>query len=346
MLGIDRRTLQVAWTLFLFGLTLFVIYEIGHTLIIFAVALIFSHLLSPVVNFVERQFPARVPRVASLLIVYVALLGVLAAAIFPIASRLSDEAAQLASRLPDVVQSDPLANMPIPRWLEPLRPQVTQFVQQRLSNAGQSIEPMLGHLGGKLLNGIGSVLGVVLIPILAFFFLKDGTLMRDAIVDSVDLRRRELVDNIFSDIHLLLAQYIRALVLLSLATFAFYSLFLGITGVPYPVLLAGAAALLEFIPAVGPLAGALIVIIVAAATGYAHLLVLVLFLGLYRLFQDYVLNPYLMSAGVEIHPLLVLFGVLAGNELLGVPGMFFSVPAMAVLRLILIRLRRRARATN
>ena len=51
-----------------------------------------------------------------------------------------------------------------------------------------------------------------------------------------------------------------------------------------------------------------------------------------------------MSAGVELHPLLVLFGVLAGEQLLGVPGMFFSVPTMAALRLILIRLRHRRAA--
>jgi predicted PurR-regulated permease PerM len=68
---------------------------------------------------------------------------------------------------------------------------------------------------------------------------------------------------------------------------------------------------------------------------------LIVFLGLYRIFQDYVLNPYLMSAGVELHPLLVLFGILAGSELFGVPGMFFSVPVMAALRLIILRLRRR-----
>jgi predicted PurR-regulated permease PerM len=61
----------------------------------------------------------------------------------------------------------------------------------------------------------------------------------------------------------------------------------------------------------------------------------------YRIFQDYVLNPYLMSAGVEIHPLLVLFGVLAGEEIAGVPGMFFSVPLIAALRVILVRLSKR-----
>jgi predicted PurR-regulated permease PerM len=345
MLGLDRRTLQIAWTLFLFGLTLWVIYRIGHTIIIFAIALIFSHLLAPVVHFVERRFPPRVPRIASLLVVYVALLGIIFGAIFPLAERLSQEAATLAKKLPDVLQNDPLANIPIPRALEPLRPNITGFVQEEGNSLGQKIGPMLTELGTKLLTGLGSVLGVVLIPILAFFFLKDGAIIRDAIVDSVDLRRRELVDNIFSDIHLLLAQYIRALVLLSLATFSFYSIFLGLTGMPFPLLLAGAAATLEFIPAVGPLAGAITIIIVAAATGYGHLIILVIFLGVYRIFQDYVLSPYLMSAGVKLHPLLVLFGALAGEELLGIPGLFFSVPAMAVLRLIIIRLRRRAHAS-
>jgi predicted PurR-regulated permease PerM len=53
-----------------------------------------------------------------------------------------------------------------------------------------------------------------------------------------------------------------------------------------------------------------------------------------------------MSAGVKIHPMLVLFGVLAGQQLAGIPGMFFSVPAMAALRLIVVRLRRRRSAAK
>ncbi|MGH9663127.1 MAG: AI-2E family transporter, partial [Bryobacteraceae bacterium] len=73
-------------------------------------------------------------------------------------------------------------------------------------------------------------------------------------------------------------------------------------------------------------------------SGYQHLVWLLIFLVLYRMFQDYALSPYLMSSGVEIHPLLVLFGVLAGEQLGGVPGMFFSVPVMAALRVIYLRL--------
>jgi len=91
-------------------------------------------------------------------------------------------------------------------------------------------------------------------------------------------------------------------------------------GVPYPLLLAGAAAALEFIPAVGPFVGGVIIMVVAATGGYPHLLWIVAFLVIYRIFQDYVLNPYLLSSSIEVHPMLVLFGVLAGEQLAGIPG--------------------------
>ena len=58
----------------------------------------------------------------------------------------------------------------------------------------------------------------------------------------------------------------------------------------------------------------------------------------YRIFQDYVLQPYLMSSGVALHPLLVIFGVLAGEQVGGVAGMFLSIPALATLRVVYVRL--------
>jgi predicted PurR-regulated permease PerM len=341
VLGIDRRTLNIAWTLFLFLLILALVYRLGRVLIIFALALIFAHLLAPVVDFVERMVPERIPRVAVLALVYVVLVGILVAAAIPLGTRVSHEALVLAQRLPDALKGDPLANLPIPHLFESFRPQVTAFAQERLYDLGQTLTPTLSAVGGHILGGLSVLVTMVLIPILSFFFLKDGRAMRDSIVDSFDGPRRDLIDNIFTDIHLLLAQYIRALVILSLSTFTAYSIFLAITGMSFPLLLAGFAALLEFIPAVGPFIGAATIIVSALTTGYGHFIILLIFLALYRIFQDYILSPYLMSSGVALHPLLVLFGILAGNQLLGIPGMFFSVPTMAALRLIIIRLRRR-----
>ena len=58
------------------------------------------------------------------------------------------------------------------------------------------------------------------------------------------------------------------------------------------------------------------------------------------MFQDYMLSPHLMGQGVELHPLLVLFGVFAGAELAGIPGTFLSVPVLAMVRVIYLRIRK------
>jgi predicted PurR-regulated permease PerM len=262
-------------------------------------------------------------------------------AMIPLGSRLSLEAASLANKLPDLLRSDPLSRLPVPKRLEDMRPEVTQFVQERLNELESGIGPMLSLAGTRIISGVGALAGFILIPIIAFFLLKDGAKIRLALLESFRGTRRLLIDNILSDIHDLLASYIRALVLLAISAFTFYSIFLGVTGAPYPILLAGCAGLLEFIPAVGPFVGAAMIIMVTGFTGYSHLAALIIFLAVYRIFQDYILSPQLMSAGVQLHPVLILFGVLAGEQLAGIPGMFFSVPAMAALRLIWIRLRSR-----
>jgi predicted PurR-regulated permease PerM len=71
-----------------------------------------------------------------------------------------------------------------------------------------------------------------------------------------------------------------------------------------------------------------------------------IFLGVYRLFQDYVLSPRLLSEGMELHPLLVMFGVFAGAELGGVPGSFLSVPILALVRIIYLRLEKAHRSAE
>jgi predicted PurR-regulated permease PerM len=345
MLGIERHALKIVWTVFLFALIAAVVYQIRHTLMIFALALFFSHLLAPVVAFFERTVPARVPRVAILALVYVALVVVIVLVLISVGSRIGEQAASLLTRLPELThQQDPLGRLPLPAWLEFARPKLAELLKERLGDLEKQVLPLLSSAGIQILNGIGNVLSTILIPILSFFFLKDGAAIRRTIVESFAPSNQPVVNEIFMDLNLLLAQYIRALVILAISTFLFYTGFLSIASVPYAILLAGIAAIFEFIPVVGPLTASAVILLVAAFTGYPHMLWIVAFLGIYRIFQDYVLNPHLMSAGVEIHPLLVLFGVLAGEQIGGVPGMFFSVPVIAALRVLYVRLRRQRRA--
>ena len=96
---------------------------------------------------------------------------------------------------------------------------------------------------------------------------------------------------------------------------------------------------LEFVPVVGPLAAALIIITVALLMSYPHWLVLVIFLGIWRLVQDYVSSPRIMGKSMELHPLAAIFGVMAGGEVAGILGIYLSIPVMASLRIVFRRWR-------
>lgn len=342
MLGIDPRAARAAWTVFLLALVIAAAYAVRETLVVFMAALLFAYLLIPLVGLVERFTPKRVsPRIA-LAIVYLLFVGAIVALAITLGSQLVEEANSLADKLPNLINNRSwIDRIPLPSVLEPVRARIVETVQAQLESGGKGILPYVGRLGTQLLSGAKYVLYIVLIPILAFFFLKDGREMREAMVVSlVDESRRGVVDNILEDINVLLGEYIRALVLLAISSFTANSLFLGISGAPYAILLAGAAGLGEFLPVVGPASAAVIILLVTGLSGYGHLLLYVMFWIAYRIFQDYALSPYLMGRGVKLNPMLVLFGVLAGEQIAGVIGMFFSVPVIATLRVIFVRLRR------
>ena len=341
MLGIDARAARAAWTVLLLALVVAAGYAIRSTLAVFMVAVFFAYLLMPLVVAVERYTPPRVSGTLALAIVYLLLVGLIVAAGFTLGTRIADEANSLATRLPDLLKNrDWIDKIPLPYWLEPARARMVQWLQEEMNNGGKDILPYVKSFGGQLITGARYVLYVVLVPILAFFFLKDGRKIRQDVIDSLDENKQVMAQDILDDVNRLLGQYIRALVLLSVSSFIGNSIFLGATGAPYAILLAVFSALGEFLPVFGPAAAAAIILIVTGLSGYTHLIAFIAFWILFRMFQDYVVNPYVMGKGVELNPLWVLFGVLAGEQIGGIAGMFFSVPVIATLRVIFVRLQR------
>ena len=132
----------------------------------------------------------------------------------------------------------------------------------------------------------------------------------------------------------------RSLVVLGLAASATYAVFFYLIGLPYGLLLGAIAFFFEFVPIVGPLASSVIILLVAGLSGFSHLWWIIAFLAAFRLFQDYVLSPMIMSKGMELHPLLVVFGALAGAQIAGIAGSFLSVPVIATLRIVVKQVRK------
>ena len=339
VLAIDHKAARYVWTAVVLILLLCLIYLVRKTLFVFVVAVLLAYLLSPMVELFNRFLPGRT-RAPALALAYIIFLGLLVLIGTQIGSRVVEQARQLQQQFQTVLTSWRTPNPNATEAVNSLKAQIVARVQSAIVENSGDIISALSKAGLQLLTLASDLIYLVIIPILAFFFLKDGYAIRQHLLDMVDPGpRREIVDDIVADIHLLLAHYMRALVLLSFAAFTAYALFFSIMGVPYGVLLAAVAGMLEFIPMVGPLSAAIAILIVAGVS-HSHLLGILIFLLAYRLFQDYILSPHLMGQGVELHPLLVLFGVFAGAEVAGVAGTFLSVPVLALARIVYLRVRR------
>jgi predicted PurR-regulated permease PerM len=181
---------------------------------------------------------------------------------------------------------------------------------------------------------------LVIVPLLSIFFLKDGRAFGQILLDLVRSRpQRELLQGVLSDLNQMLAHFIRAQLILAALTFIAYSIVLALMKMPYVLVLGTIGGLLEFIPVVGPLFAGLAIVSVGLLSSFPHVLGLVIFLGCWRLIQDYVTSPRIMGQSVELHPLAAIFGVMAGGEVAGILGIFLSIPVMASLRIVFRRWR-------
>ena len=342
MLGLDRRTASYTWTVVFILLLLRVIYLIRETLFIFVVALLFAYLLWPLVRFLDRWLPGR-SKALALGIVYLSLIGLLIVMGIAIGSRIVLQANALATRVPELISrlQQPAAATVAPS-VQTVQDAVVSTLRKQLVDHSRDLLSLLSNAALSVLSHAGSLIFVVLVPILSFFILKDGRLIRSTVLDiPAEGSQRDMINEIAADLHLLLAQYMRALVLLAGTVFLAYGVFFSLLGVPYAILLAAIAFPLEFIPMVGPLAGSAIILLVAGLSGFHHLLWILVFLAAFRFFQDYVLSPRLLSAGMELHPLVVIFGVLAGGTIAGIAGSFLSVPVLATLRIVYRQLQKK-----
>jgi predicted PurR-regulated permease PerM len=175
---------------------------------------------------------------------------------------------------------------------------------------------------------------------LSIFFLKDGHTFSEVLLNSVQSRpQRELLQGVLSDLNQMLAHFIRAQLTLAALTLVMYTAVLTVMRMPYALVLGTVGGLLEFIPVLGPLVAAVIIVSVALLMGFQHWLALVIFLGCWRLIQDYITSPRIMGQSMELHPLAAIFGVMAGGEVAGILGIFLSIPVMASLRIVFRRWR-------
>ncbi len=331
---LDRTTLRVAATILFLAAVLAFCWLAAKPLLAFLFAILFAYLLEPLVSRV--QLWTHRGRGLSIGLVYLGLLIALVVVGILVGPRLVNEARHLSQTAPALYEKVASGNIAWQvgqqrGWSYDTQKRAQQF----LAGHSEDVQTFLKNQGARAAELAKNALWLVLIPILAIFFLKDKSkFSQDTQALVENHRNRMMLRGIISDMDEMLAHYVRAQLYLAAISATVYMGALTAMRVPYSFVLGAIGGLLEFVPVVGPAIAAVLILGLSFAMNYPHLLLVLIFLGVWRGIQDYVISPRVLGGRVELHPLAALFGVLAGAEVGGVIGVYLAVPIMASVRIL------------
>jgi predicted PurR-regulated permease PerM len=174
---------------------------------------------------------------------------------------------------------------------------------------------------------------LLVIPILAIFILHDRSRISETLIESVKSRGDPRGERILRHIDKMLAQYLRAQLALAGVSFLFYSVCMLVLRFPDAIALGLMGGVLEFLPAVGWIISAGVILTIGFLT-HSHWIWMAGLLIVWRLVQDYVNSPRIMGEHLKLPPLIVVFALMVGGEVGGIAGVYVAVPAVAVLRIL------------
>jgi predicted PurR-regulated permease PerM len=333
-----RVIVIVLLTYYLFEATRWIIVKLTGVILLLVLAIFFSYLVAPLVEFLSR--PIRIsgrkfamPRALAIIFSYVVLIAVIVMAIYALAPRLGSQLPQFAEQAKGYGNALTKKTEAIDEYF---RQRMPATVLDRIkSNLPQviSAEDTFKAITAAMLSWLGYIPWLVLIPVLSFFLLKDvETFRRSALQMLPRGRWRWRGDEFFQDVNSTLASYIRAQLTACLFIGLVCTLGFTLFGLPNPLALGAIAGVCEFVPLVGPSLVALVAAVAGLLHGGGfHAFFVLVFLLVLRGIQDYIVYPRLIGQGIHLHPLAVIVAILAGAELAGVAGIFLAIPLVAIL---------------
>jgi len=336
MLSIDDRTGNILTTVALFLAAVAVLYLARRAFLVLVVALLFADLLEPAVTFVQKHLRLnRERRTWAIVVVYLIGTLVVGGLAYEYGPLLVAQIKALNAALPQFLQD--LSSGKAARDFgaaHGLNQADEQRVYAWLAGNRGLIGSFLGRAVGSLESVATSAVWLFAVPILAIFILRDGANVADQVAQAVARGGDPTgTRRLFGQVNAMLAQYIRSQLILAGFSFVFYSVTMLLLGFPYALPMGVLGGALEFLPTVGWIASATAILTIGFLT-HAHWIWMALLLALWRLVQDYVNSPRIVGDTLQLQPLTVIFALMVGGQLGGIAGLYLSVPAVAVLRIV------------
>lgn len=337
---ITRMVLLTLLLLLLAAAVLYGAYLLKHLLFLIVISVFFAYLIDPLVKALRKPFKAAgkekfMPRALAILISYAIVFSVLGFSIAAIAPSVAEQARALATNIPSYTASMQRSYEDLTKRFNRLKlpDEVQKNVTEKLTTIGTDVATEItGFLGTTVISFLTILPWFVLVPVLAFFFLKDVNLVRLGVLRMFPAGPyRARVEAMMADINLTLAAYTRAQLISCVMIGIICSLGFYTIGLKYALLLGILAGIFEFVPVLGPATIGIVVVLVAAFGEYpTKAWYVAIFLIALRICQDYVIYPRIVRGGIHLHPLMIILAVLAGEQIGGIPGVFISIPIVAI----------------
>jgi predicted PurR-regulated permease PerM len=342
-----RVIFRVMLSVLALAVIIWLLYSLRTILLLLVLSVFFCYLIAPIVRLFEEPIyivgkELRLSRGGAIMMAYVLIGGALFAVIRLLIPVLSDQLPKLAKDLPDYISKGSLSVSHTLQGLDSLLQKLRMPPMSRSDIANWASgfsRDLLASVRDVITGALAYLVylpWLILVPILSFFMLKDASSFAESLVALMPNRRlQRRAQRLLVDISRTMGAYIRAqitscIVVGTLATIGFFILSY-ILDVPYPAVLGAIVGVLEFIPMVGPLLAIIIAFLITlVVVSFKSALGVVVFLGILRITQDYVIYPRIIGHGIRMHPLAVIIAILCGAELDGVVGVFLAIPVIGL----------------
>ena len=334
---IARFLKRLQWGLVAFA-ALWLVALLGPILTPFVLAALLGWLGDPLVDRLERSGRSRPVAVTLVFVLMVMLLVLVVLILVPMVER---QVVTLVNALPEyrdwfmetaLPWVEARTGIEITTWLDPQR--LFELARAHWAQAGGVASTVFGYLSSSGFVFITWIANIVLVPILTFYFLRDWDLLVERAAAMIPRDHIGTVSRLAKESDEVLGAFLRGQFIVMLALGAIYALGLSVVGLNLGLLIGIVAGLISFVPYLGAATGIVLAVLAALVQAQGFDLTLLLLVGAVftvgQLIESYILTPRIVGDRIGLHPVAVIFAIMAGGQLFGFVGMLIALPVAAV----------------
>jgi len=330
----SSRFVALQWLAFI-ALAGLLFYLLGPILTPFVAAVILAYICNPLV---QRLCRMKMPRTLAVLVVMGGLLMGVAGLLLIMLPLMFKEIGQFVTRLPDWIEAARLHILPLLyQWfgveLQWDSAALKELLMSHWQSAGKVASHVLPWLGGKSSALLDNLVNLMLIPVAMFYLLRDWDILLAKLDGLIPRHLYDKVREVGGEVDGVLAEFLRGQISVMLLMSVFYSVALWAVGLEFALPIGIVAGMLVFIPYLGMVIGLLLATLVAVMqfSDFSSVVWVWAAFGAGQLLEGMLVTPWLVGDRIGLHPLAVIFALLAFGQLFGFFGILLALPLSAAL---------------